>query len=165
MRGRLSAVTPAKKQRVTQRRWWGKKNKRREGVVCVCVCVCGGARTLTVNYLEYMAIRAAMSVSVIWSLETCHRIHSTDNLLKASQLLSAQLCPLWKHSAFPDYSPWYKFLACWLSIYAFTQIASYSCFSLLKQIYSIFRKIKQSSDLMRSDRSDGSPNVYYGNGC
>lgn len=69
----------------------------------------GVTGTLTVNYLEYMAIRAAMSVSellsVIWSLETCRRIHSKDNLLKASQLLSAQLCPLPNHSAFSDYSP------------------------------------------------------------
>lgn len=42
-----------------------------------------------------MAIRAAMSVSqllpVIWSLGTCRRIHSTDNLLKAEGL-SAPLC-------------------------------------------------------------------------
>lgn len=46
--------------------------------------------TLTVNYLGNMAIRAAMSVSerlsVIWSLGTCRRIQSTDNLLKVSQL-------------------------------------------------------------------------------
>lgn len=59
-------------------------------------------RTLTVNYLGNMAIRAAMSVSerlsVIWSLGTCRRIQSTDNLLKASRLLSAQLCPLPHHS-------------------------------------------------------------------
>lgn len=52
-------------------------------------------RTLTVNYLECMAIRAAMSVSqllsVIWSLETCCRIHSKDNLLTASQALSSLL--------------------------------------------------------------------------
>lgn len=36
----------------------------------------GGTKTLTVNYLEYMAIRVVMSagecLSVIWSLETCH---------------------------------------------------------------------------------------------
>lgn len=55
----------------------------------------GVTRTLTVNYLENMAIRAAMSVSerlsVIWSLGTCRRIHSTDNLLEAEGL-SAPLC-------------------------------------------------------------------------
>lgn len=52
-------------------------------------------RTLTDNYLENMAIRAAMSVSellsVIWTSGTCHRIHLTDNLLNAYGL-SNTLC-------------------------------------------------------------------------
>lgn len=86
MRGRLSSATRQRSSREA-----GKvieKKRREEGGR-------GVTRTLTVNYLEYMAIRAAMSVSerlsVIWSLGMCRRIHSTDNLPKAEGL-SAPLC-------------------------------------------------------------------------
>lgn len=86
MRGRLSSVTPPKSSREAGK-VIEKKEEKELGR--------GVTRTLTVNYLEYMAIRAAMSVSerlsVIWSLGMCRRIHSTDSLLKAEGL-SAPLC-------------------------------------------------------------------------
>lgn len=103
-------------------------------------------RTLTVNYLGNMAIRAAMSVSerlsVIWSLGTCRPIQSTDNLLKASGLLSAQLCPL-PHHSFSDYSPSQVFLVAWSN--AFTQVAP-PLFLLLHNCMYWFLHIKKEPD-------------------
>lgn len=88
---RVMRADQAPTHRRREKRWWEPTSRRD-----VLVWELGGAQTLTVNYLENMAIGAAMSVSeplsMIWSLGTSRPIQLTGCLRKctASQFLAAQ---------------------------------------------------------------------------
>lgn len=166
MRGWSSSATPPGRRREREKAIEEKEENRERG---------WGTRTLTVNYLENMAIRAAMSVSVrlsvIWSFGTCCRIHSADKL-KASQLLSAQLCPLPNHSTLFDYSPWRKFLSCCLEscLPKHRQMCSHAGRSLQKYslqsfILTFLQKMGFCWDLFISDSASAASfrqdNTFY----